>query len=165
MTRTTRNGLIVAVLHVALTGSVGAKLLLDRVSRPRVWVRTAPFDPDLPIRGRYVRLRIEAVPGASFDAPLSYDRPVELTVSGERLVAIPADDSAVHARISARDDVRIAAIAEPLAFFLPEHVVDPSVREPGEELWVEVTVPRHGPPRPIRLGVRKDGRLAPLDLR
>jgi len=165
VTRTTRNGLIVAALHVALAGSVGARLLIDRVTRPRVWVRTAPFDPELPIRGRYVRLRIEAVPGAGFDAPLSYDRPVDLAAIGDRLVATPADDGPVHARISARDDVRIAAIAEPLAFFLPEHVVDPSVREPGEELWVEVTVPRHGPPRPIRLGVRKNGRLAPLDLR
>jgi hypothetical protein len=109
-----------------------------------------------------VRLRIEAVPGAGFDAPLSYDRPVDLAAIGGRLVATPADDSAVHARISARDEVRIAAIAEPLAFFLPEHV-DASVREPGEELWVEVTVPRHGPPRPIRLGVRKNGALTPLE--
>jgi len=35
----------------------------------------------------------------------------------------------------------------------------------SEELWVEVTVPRRGPPRPLRLGVKKDGTLTPLDLR
>jgi hypothetical protein len=38
------------------------------------------------------------------------------------------------------------------------------VRAPGEELWVEVTLPRRGPPRPIRLAVKKDGVLTPLDL-
>lgn len=164
MTRTMRNGLIVAALHVALTASIGARLLIDRVTRPRVWVRTAPFDPDLPIRGRYVRLRIEAVPGAGFDAPLSYDRPVTLSVTKDRLVASLADRGPVTARISARDEVRIALIAEPVAYFIPEHVPDPSVRQPGEELWVEVTVPSQGPPRPIRLGVRKDGALMPLPI-
>jgi len=41
---------------------------------------------------------------------------------------------------------------------------DPSLRAPGEELWVEVTVPRRGVPRPIRLGVRTSGGLTPLDL-
>ena len=30
----------------------------DRATRPRVWVETAPYDPDLPIRGRYVSLQI-----------------------------------------------------------------------------------------------------------
>ena len=52
---------------------------------------------------------------------------------------------------------------QPIAYFIPEHVADPSRRPAGEELWVEVTIPRKGAPRPIRLGVRKDGRLTPLD--
>ena len=108
-------GVIVAAVHVAMVASLGAKLLIDRATRPRMWVHVLPVDPDSPLRGRYVRLRIE-------------DR------SGE------------------------------LAFFIPEHVPDPSIRAPGEELWVELTLPKAGPPRPIRLGVRKDGVLTPLDL-
>ncbi|MCZ6514734.1 MAG: hypothetical protein O6850_02600 [Acidobacteria bacterium] len=32
------------------------------------------------------------------------------------------------------------------------------------QLWAEVTLPRQGPPRPIRLGVKKEGLLTPLDL-
>ncbi len=51
-----------------------------------------------------------------------------------------------------------------IAFFIPEHVPDPSRRAPGEELWAEVTIPRKGPPRPIRLGVKKNGALTPLPL-
>ncbi|MDM7951858.1 MAG: hypothetical protein QUV07_01365 [Cyanobium sp. CZS 25K] len=36
----------------------------------------------------------------------------------------------------------------------------------GEQLWVEVTLPAQGPPRPIRLGVRRgEGPITPLELR
>jgi len=159
-----RKGLIVAALHVVIVASVGVKLLVDRATQPRVWARTAPYDPDLPIRGRYVRLRLEALPGAGFDAPLAYDRNVTLSAHNGQLVATPSDSGANLARISSRDDERIALLAIPVAYFIPEHIPDPSVREAGEELWVEVTVPREGPPRPIRLGVRRNGALTPLQI-
>ena len=106
-------GLIVAGIHVAIVAGMGAKLLIDRATRPRVWVHVLPVDPDSPLRGRYVRLRTKE--------------------SNEQL-----------------------------AFFIPEHIPDPSIRAAGEELWAEVTLPRKGPPRPIRLAVKKDGVLTPL---
>ena len=59
MTRGLRNGLILAAIQLAIVGSLGGKLLADRATCPRVWVRTAPVDPNLPIRGRYVSLRLE----------------------------------------------------------------------------------------------------------
>ena len=164
MTRMMRRSLIVAALHVVLVAGVGAKLLVDRATKPRVWARAAPFDPNLPIRGRYVRLQLEAVPGPGFDAPLAYDRPVGLRVQDGRLTAVPADTGPNHARISARNGERIGLLAEPVAFFIPEGIPDPSIRQPDEELWVEVTVPDEGPPRPIRLGVRSNGVLTPLDI-
>jgi hypothetical protein len=162
MTPLVRKGLAVAVLHVALVASVGAKLLVDRATKPRVWARAAPFDPDLPIRGRYVRLRLEAVPASDFNAPLAYDRNVVLSAHDGKLVATPKDSGTNLARISARGDERIALLAIPVAYFIPEHIPDPSIRNPDEELWVEVTVPGDGPPRPIRLGVRRNGVLTPL---
>ena len=60
--------------------------------------------------------------------------------------------------------LRVVTLLDVLAYFIPEHVADPSRRPAGEELWVEVTQPRKGPLRPIRLGVRKDGVLTPLPL-
>lgn len=51
-------GLLVAALHLALVGSLGAKLLWDRATLPRAWVRVRTVDPDLPIRGRYLRLQV-----------------------------------------------------------------------------------------------------------
>jgi hypothetical protein len=59
----------------------------------------------------------------------------------------------------------VATTQEPIAFFIPEHVPDPSIRARDEEFWVEVTVPKKGPPRPIRLAVIKNGVFTPLDVR
>ena len=177
MTRATRNGLILAALHVAIVGSLGVKLLADRATRPRVWVRTSPIDPNLPIRGRYVRLGLEVerfsgmeksktilpnaavVPdGRVFAEPM----PVRLSVRDGQIYAEGSDTftgtmGVVQTR-GGRETVRL----DPVAFFIPESVADPSRRKPGEELWVEVTIPKRGGPRPIRLAVKKDGVLTVL---
>ncbi len=120
-----KKGLVIGAVQILLVMSLGAKLLIDRARYPRVWVEVAPFDPSLPIRGRYVRLKIIGTP----------------KVGG---ATIPTD--------------------QPLAYFIPDGVPDPSRRPSGEELWAEVTVPKKGPPRPIQLGVKKNGALTPLAL-
>jgi hypothetical protein len=162
-------GLILAGLHLVLVASFGGKLLLDRAVRPRVWVRTAPQDPELPIRGRYVSLRVEVRPTSELHARLarmSAGGPVTLAAERGELVAYPAGTSTNHAiERPGPGGERIAVLRDPVAFFIPEHVRDPSIRAPGEELWVEVTVPERGSPRPIQLGIKKDGEIAPLDQR
>jgi uncharacterized membrane-anchored protein len=155
-----KKGLIVAALHLAIVGSVGVKLLVDRATRPRVWARTAPIDPDDPLRGRYVRLRVEGEPIDLGDAS---NISVRLT-EWKGLLAFTPASGRLTASLSTRDGRRVAILNQPLAFFIPEHVPDPSARAPGEELWVEVTLPKQGAPRPIRLAVKKDGVLTPLDL-
>lgn len=162
-----RNGLIVAILHVALVSGLGIKFVADRMTRPRVWARVAPYDPNLPIRGRYVRLQLEVTPlDGTLPAPDQSRVPVDLQVRNEVLVAVPASRSnGLFLRGFERQGQRRAALTQPIAYFIPEHVSDPSQRPAGEELWVEVTIPKHGAPRPIRLGVIKNGTLTPLDLR
>ena len=155
-----RKGLIVAVLHVALVASLGAKMLADRALRPRVWARVVPFDPNLPIRGRYVRMMIEGAADASVQA--DYEGGFQPVVRNGELVFVPAVDNGLSGIVGLRDGRRTVALREPLAYFIPEHIPDPSIRAQGEELWVEVTLPRHGAPRPIRLGVKRDGTLTPL---
>ncbi|MGH9791428.1 MAG: hypothetical protein ACRD5W_09485 [Candidatus Acidiferrales bacterium] len=178
-------GLILGVVHLLIVASLGAKLLYDRSTRPRVWARAAPCDPSLPIRGRYVSLQLE-VQAQGIAPPAGRDEisgpganwwrrtPVILYVENDQLVARHDSDTgpddygawgrdAVILRRQA-DGTALAVLADPVLFFIPEHVPDPSVRKPGEELWVEVTLPRKGPPRPIRLGVKREGVLTPLDL-
>lgn len=169
-------GIVIAAVHVGLVLSLGAKLLYDRATRPRVWVLAAPYDPTLPIRGRYVSLQLvveprgikETKPGPGWQPPQS----VTLRVEADRLVAeanplepgyAPSD---LHVRFIQRQDQKLAVLDAPVAFFITEHIPDPSRRPPGEELWVEVTIPTKGPPRPIRLGVKKaDAPIVPLELR
>lgn len=170
-------GLIVGVVHLLIVASLGAKLLYDRSTRPRVWARAAPYDPSLPIRGRYVSLQLE-VQAPDISTPKEnrwnwHRTAVILSVENDQLIARgdptapegerPWGRDAVMFRRQA-DGTALAVLADPVLYFIPEHVPDPSVRKPGEELWVEVTLPRKGPPRPIRLGVKREGVLTPLDL-
>jgi len=168
-------GFIIAAVHVGLVASLGAKLLYDRSTRPRVWALTAPYDPSLPIRGRYVSLQlvveprgiVETKPGTLL-GPL---QAITLRVEQKKLVAEAISEqrgyepSEMHVRMVERRGEKLALLDQPVAFFIPEHIPDPSRRTVGEELWVEVTIPKKGPPRPIRLGVKKgDGAIAPLNL-
>ena len=49
----------VALIQMLIVSLLGAKLLYDRRTRPQAWFKTERFDPNLPIRGRYVSLQIE----------------------------------------------------------------------------------------------------------
>ncbi len=155
-------GLLVATLHVLVIASIGAKFLYDRSHYPSLWVETAPYDPDMPIRGRYVSiaLLVDVDRGAGNDgsARNAYGFPVRLDVRGDRLVAVQ-DDARGRQWVTScrRDNADCWRLVRPLAYFIPEHATDPSRRPPGETLWAEVTVPPRGPPRPIRLGLKKEG--------
>jgi hypothetical protein len=124
----TRKGLILAAFQCLLALSVSGKLLYDRSTCPRVWVKTARWDPNLPIRGRYLALRLD-----------------------------PEVDAQWYAETSSRM----------VLFFVPEHTLPFETLRAGRnapELWAEVTLPHKGPPRPIRLALKKAGKLEPLDI-
>lgn len=191
----TRRALLLTALHLTLVAALGGKFLMDRATRPRVWLKTAPVDPDLPIRGRYVRLRVEVpVEGAQLPPELTekereaqpwrlqaeHDLQVALEATPKGLIAralTPSSRTRAYtpeawpSRVNARLPETLRGsdpaqwrvrLEEPLAYFIPEGVPDPSRRAEGEELWVEATLPRKGPLRPIRLAVKRDGRLEPL---
>ena len=124
----TKKGLILAAFQCVLALSVSGKLLYDRSTCPRVWVKTAQWDPNLPIRGRYLALRLVPESGAP-----SYEQ-----TNGQMVV-----------------------------FFVPEHTLpfeDVRAERGAPELWAEVTIPRKGPPRPIRLALKKAGKLDVLEV-
>jgi len=79
-----------------------------------------------------------------------------LEARGDRLLAVQDDDNGRHWVRSGRCGERNCwQLAEPLAYFIPEHAIDPSRPRDGATLWAEVTLPLTGAPRPIRLEVRK----------
>ena len=123
-----RKGLILAGLQCLIALSVTGKLFYDRATCPRVWVRTMPRDPSLPIRGRYLALRLVPEDGV----------PYSDQTNGKQVL-----------------------------FFVPEHTTELETmrRGPGApEVWAEVTIPRKGPPRPIRLGLKRAGTVEPVKM-
>jgi hypothetical protein len=72
---------------------------------------------------------------------------------------------AVYARDS--DGKVHTSLQQPIYFFVPEHSGNiPRWQSPrGKQIdwWAEVTLPKKGPPRPIRLGIKRaDGNIMPL---
>jgi hypothetical protein len=183
----------VAVLAIQLTlvCSIAAKYLYQRWTCPRVWTRTAAFDPQLPMRGRYLSLQLTvdgcqstlpsarqaefprdvngaAVSGRFGIAAADYSEfPAELKVIDNRLAAIhirdPKDSRSSQMvtawRATTCDQMRLAA---PVFFYIAEHAKSPMPLARGAELWIEVTVPPKGPPRPIQLALKQDGAWEPL---
>lgn len=160
-------GLVIAAAQVALAASVGAKFLWDRSNYPRIWAETAPYDPDLPIRGRYVRIAVLVEPArspAKDGGELSDMYQAYLDVYRDRLYAVEDENGRNWVTKRRCGEADCWQLANALAFFIPEHAVDPSRRPEGETLWVEVTVAPTGPPRPIRLGVKREGDAQPTPL-
>ena len=171
-------GLLLAALHIALVCSLGAKLLYDRAYRPRVWIKGAIYDPDLPIRGKYLALSME-VPAEGFTSVMQFlneggtrgsnevfnPNQCDLVLRGDHLVAVAKENGDYWlnpGNVRRSGDSLIAIITGETAYFQPEHRSGPLLSNRGEELWIEATIPRKGPPRPIRLGIKKDGVLTPL---
>src|SRR5690606_17964574 len=95
MTRAQRNGLLVALIHLGIVGAVAAKFVVDRSNYPRLWVQAVPFDPDLPIRGRYVSLNAVVGHAEGSSEGTDHWRRVRLQVEGGRLAAID-DENGAH---------------------------------------------------------------------
>jgi hypothetical protein len=165
-----QKGLILAGAQLALVASLAAKYAIDRARLPRVWVQTVAYDPNLPIRGRYLSVQLLVSPEDVHGSPrnsLGEMRDVTLNVRDGHLVANPADHPTnlhINRRITNRGEP-VTALMEPVAFFLPEHAMDPFVRRAGEELWMEVTVPKTGPPRPIQLAIKRGESFTPLGIK
>ena len=168
-------GLLLASVQLSILLLIGFSLWIDRMTRPRAWVATEPFDPNLPIRGRYLSLRLvvpfeaggrKSTALAESSSSSNSSSTVQLKVLDNRLVAFEGDGGARHAGSRrSRGGAEVVVLQEPLAFFIPADVRDPSRRAADDPLWVEVTLPHSGSPRPVRLGEEREGRIVPLDLR
>jgi hypothetical protein len=189
--RVSAASLVVLVIQLVVACSVAGKYLYQRWSCPRVWTRAAAFDPSLPMRGRYLSLQLlvngcqstlpsarqagfprdvngAAVQGTYVIQATDYVQfPAELRVSGGKLLAIGMRDGergASGQMVTAWPGTRCdqMRLDRAVDFFIPEHAADPTGLNPGQELWIEVTVPPKGPPRPIQLALKQNGVWKPL---
>jgi hypothetical protein len=179
------------VIQLAIVSSIAAKYLYQRWTCPRVWTRTVAYDPELPMRGRYLSVQLvvdgcqSTLPSAkqarmprsvdgvpvgnrfSINAPGLVRFPATLRVEGNKLVAvrIPEGEGEPGGQMvsawpgSSCENLRLET---PVDFYIAEHAVSPTPVKAGQELWIEVTVPPKGPPRPIQLALKENGSWKPL---
>jgi len=167
--------IVVAAIQVLIVCALGAKLLYDRQTRPQVWFKTARYDPNLPIRGRYLALQLELndpVPpeevqkqfgGNGQNAWVGFGYECGSIVARNGVPTVAFDKSPTYdcdnlrfARWNNNTDGMHLRLEQPVLFFIPDTAKDPRGNA-GEETWVLATIPRKGPPRPIALGVKTVG--------
>ncbi len=181
--RPVRAGAVLLAVQMLLVLSVAGKYLYERETRPRLWTRAVAADPDAPLRGRYMAMQV-VVDACSLPHDPERLRPGYKDANGKRTdgewvwqVTLQARDGRLVpvlqpqradgvAEVSLREhaDCGRATVQRPLEYFVPEHATLPLPLKPGEELWVEVTVPVEGPPRPVQLAVSRAGHFAVLHL-
>jgi hypothetical protein len=190
--------LALLIIQLALVSTVAAKYLYQRWTCPRVWTRAVAMDPEFPMRGRYLALRL-TVDGCQSTLPSAKDatfprkvdgtvKPgpyvlrentnwfrVNLKVVNNTLVAVRPEgqEAAGQEDSSAGQGIQGSAgapcdqmwLASPIDFFIADTAQNPPPLKPGQELWIEVTVPPIGPPRPLQLALKDNGTWKPLDLK
>lgn len=179
------------ILQLIIVSSVAAKYLYERATCPRVWTRTAAYDPSLVMRGRYLSLQL-TVDGCSSTLPsaknAAFPRNSNGVPDGVRFNVNASDTVWFQARLAVKDNkltvIRVPdsgtststqsvvawpgvpcdqmRLANPVDFYIAEHATDPSWLKRGQELWIEVTVPSKGPPRPLQLALKDNGVWKPL---
>jgi hypothetical protein len=175
---------VVALIQILIVSSLGAKLLYDRRRCPQAWFFTQRYDPNLPIRGRYVSLQI-TVNDPPSDEEISKQSSSQLQTAGLNgsqwcgsIVVRNATPTAEFDNSPTWDCENLSFVRwpengasrlrvnQPILFFIPDTAKDPTALARGDEMWVLATIPRKGPPRPIALGVKKAGEteITRLDL-
>lgn len=152
-------GFLVAAIHAALILVIWGKYAAEQAYLPRAWARTAPYDPYDLMRGRYVNVGLLVyAPGRTLTTQPYQGR----LVSSNGQLALESADCCAEVWAGGNFPEGYARLVSGrAAYFIPEGVPDPSRLEPGEVLWAEVTIPKRGTPRPLRLWKGKDGQLPP----
>ena len=174
---------LLLLVQLALVLSVAGKYFYERRVRPRVWVRTTQVDPNQPLRGRYLALRLavdacalphdsahftqgyQITPG-NFTSGV-YQWHVSLGVRDGHLVPLLQDRNRIPDAVQEVTQIANlhcdqASLSSDSEFFIPDSAKAPLPLKSGEELWVEVTVPPSGPPRPVQLASSGSSGFHPL---
>jgi hypothetical protein len=172
---------LLIVIQCLLVSSIAGKYLYERATRPRVWARVAQFDPNLPMRGRYLALSplvdVCSLPRDKDSQPawMAYSKAKEkqwywhvrasardgkLVVQDARNVLPRSETQTVW--LKGDQPCERVQLTPNMDFFIPDTAKSPFPLKTGSELWVEVTVPPEGPPRPIQLAISDNGQWKPL---
>ena len=185
---------VLLVVQLALVSSLAASYAWQRHKYPRVWARAYGYDPELPLRGRYLSLQVgvdgcaSTLPSSkqalferdfagaikpgpyAVEAPRNIEFRAELRVTNNSLQAIYISDESLRSkgqRVMAKpgEPCNKMQLSEPVDFFIANDARSPLPLAIGQELWIDVTVPPKGPPRPLQLAINDSSGWKPLYLR
>lgn len=178
-----RAALILLIVQLLLVLSVAGKYLYERKVCPRVWVRAKQFDPSQLLRGRYLALHL-LVDACSlphdpkyFVRGYHYRNRVALPGHWRWNVTLAVENGHLVPRLEDHpgspngvqqlwlregDACDKVSLPEGEEYFVPDQARGPFPLKPGQELWVEVTVPPSGPPRPIQLALSSPSGFQPI---
>jgi hypothetical protein len=175
--RPIRSGLVLVLVQVVVVLSVAGKYLYERQTRPRVWTRATQFDPALPLRGRYLALQL-MVDACSL--PRDAEHTIQVYSGGRPFwqwhVTLTSANGKLVPRLEKQWSPRAggtltlfadkpcdqATLSNEEMLFIPDRVQLPFPLRAGQELWVEVTLPQSGPPRPIQIALSGADGFQPL---
>jgi hypothetical protein len=187
-----KTSIILLVIQLALVSSIAGKYFYQRSTCPRAWTRAAAYDPNMVMRGRYLSLRLtvdgcqSTLPSAlRATFPRNADgttKPTGYTVNDDHFpitfranlkveknkllaIRIPEADlrsKGVNVTAMPGSPCDALRLQQPVDFYIAEHAAEPTALRQGEELWIEVTVPPKGPPRPLQLALNDNGAWKPL---
>jgi hypothetical protein len=185
--------LALLIIQLLLVSFVAGRYLYQRWTCPRVWTRTVAYDPELVMRGRYLQTQL-TVDGCGSTLPSAkhaiFPRDVNGAVRPGPYMVRPAGTVSFQAELKVIDNKLIAVqiedprradrgqsvsalpgspcdqlrLDQPVDFYIAEHTQSPLPLKAGQELWIEVTLPTKGPPRPLQLALKNNGAWEPLGL-
>lgn len=175
--------LTLLAIQLVLVLSVAGKYWCERRNCPRVWVKTAQYDPNTPLRGRYLGLQL-VVDACNLPRDAAHFTPGNRYADGRHTsgfwrwnVSLAARDGHLVPRVQdhrrnpdgpqwltlyENEPCSNQPLSSMVEYFIPDTAKGPFPLKPGQELWVEVTVPRSGPPRPIQLALSSEAGWQPL---
>jgi hypothetical protein len=185
-TKPIRAAAILLIVQLLLVLSIAGKYLYERKTRPRIWVLSSQYDPNMPLRGRYLALQLLvdacALPRDQAHLTPGYENhevrmeehgfwrwTVSLQIENGHLVP-KLEDPAKGPRdtqelmLYTNEPCNQVPLRTQLDYFIPDTAKGPFPVKPGQQLWVEVTMPPSGPPRPIQLAISSEAGFQPLHL-
>ena len=179
-----RVSVVLLIVQLAIVASVGAQYLYQRWTCQRVWARAVAPESRSAVSGRYLNLQLvvdgcrSALPSAKaaefprdvngavvqgrFGLRMGTIFQANLKVESNRLAAVN-----VAVDETGREGQQVMALPgtpcdqmrlfQPVPFYIAEKAIDPLRLSAGQELWMEVTVPTAGPPRPLQLALKDNG--------
>jgi hypothetical protein len=181
-----RSSIILLIVQLVIVSSIAAKYLYQRNTCPRVWTTVVTYDPEMIMRGRYLSMQlhvdacnVKLPPISSFQNEYeirenfdqhgiaSGELDAQIGVRQGKLTVLSLDESRTARnsqliQLRKKEGCDRAILSTGTEFYLSEHAHSPFPLQKGQEMWVEVTVPPLGPPRPIQLALKQGTTWQPL---